>query len=90
MTATELQNLVRMVANNTFCRYWLDYRRTKEGHQLMALSAIDHQGNPNRFNERELYERGFEKQMEDDGMVLWLVLRLGDNGKPFKPVLPLG
>lgn len=90
MTATELQGIVRIVANNTFCRYWMDYRRTEEGHQLMAISAIDEKGNPNRFNEKELLDRGFEKRIESDGLVFWVVLRLDDHGQPFKPTLPPG
>ena len=88
MTAAELKDIVDVIANHSFCRYWLDYRRTEEGHQLMALSAIDEKGNPSRFYEREMFDRGFEKRVEDDGLVFWVVLRLDDRGRPFKPTLP--
>ena len=88
MTAAELKQIASLVANNTFCRYWLDYRRTEEGHQLMALAAIDEMGNATRFYEKDMFDRGFEKRVEDDGLVFWVVLRLGGDDRPFKPTLP--
>jgi hypothetical protein len=51
MTLDELHRIVLVVANHTFCRYWVDLERTPEGHSLMALRAIDEKG-----DSRGLYE----------------------------------
>jgi len=88
MTLEELRGIVFVVANHSFCRYWVDLERTPEGHSLMALCAIDEKGDSRGLYETEMLRRGFRKRVEDDGLVLWVVERLAEDGHPYRPSSP--
>lgn len=90
MTLGELRGIVLVVANHSFCRYWVDLERTPEGHSLMALCAVDENGDSRGLYEPDMLRRGFTKRVEEDGLVFWVVKRLDEDGEPYRPLLPPG
>lgn len=55
MTANELQDIVRLLANQTYTRYWLHFNYPQKEPWLMAISVRD----PSRILDTEMQERGF-------------------------------
>jgi hypothetical protein len=71
MTINELQALVRIIANNTFCRYWLHWNHPSEEGRHMAIAAMDANGHSHDLPDLE--HRGFIRQVTDTGMVVYIV-----------------
>lgn len=81
MTATQLQQIATRLANNGWCRYWLDWRELNP--PLMAISCIDENGNPQRIADAESHGL----LIEDPVRLIYTVPRTNDDGKPYIPLL---
>ena len=81
MTATEIQNIARRLANSCWVRYWLHYNYPQESPWLMAISIMGAKeiGDINI----ELTRLSFE-YMAGDGFPLWVIPRTNEDGAPFQ------
>jgi hypothetical protein len=86
-TASELQRIALRPSNSCFTRHWLHFNHPARDPHLMAISCIDHEGNPARLEEREMERRGFAKRTDPDGLVVWLIRRVDEDGSPFESLL---
>jgi hypothetical protein len=75
MTASELQRIVLRLANQSWCRYWLNYGDRRETVE-MAIQSTDTDGG---IRIPELEQRGFEYK----GNGLYLIPRTNDDGTPY-------
>jgi hypothetical protein len=82
VTATELQDIARVLSNSSWCRYWLNWDDRQRGQPTMAIQCIDPTGMPQKVSGSE--GRGFA---ESDRYV-YTILRTEEDGKPFllKPI----
>ena len=80
MTANELQNIVRRLANNCWTRYWLMWQTNLGQPAKMAISCIDESGKPEPVNGIE--ERGF-KRVDRRGYIFYVIDRTNDDGTPY-------
>lgn len=94
MTATELQHIVRRLANSALCRYWLHWNHPHEAPWLMALRVVDF-GGPETFRQldEDLSARGMRRDnsqedwfagCRDVAQRFYLVERTDEVGRAFK------
>lgn len=83
MTADELQSIVRRLANNGWCRYWLNYGDRKNDVR-MAIQCRDDRGNPEEIH--GLIKLGFEidnEQRMKGNQFFYTIHRSNPDGTPF-------
>jgi hypothetical protein len=67
-TPAELRRLALALLASCFTRHWLHYNFPNRRMHLMAISYIDHEGNPASVEEREMERLGFARWTEADGL----------------------
>ena len=87
MTADEIQRLAVRLANQTWCRYWLNFFNRNESVK-MAIQSIDADGKPQRIRDFEM-DSQFELYSDGspDCRFIYLVDRTNKDGSPFVSVL---
>jgi hypothetical protein len=53
MTATKLQDVVRVLANGAWCRYWMNWNKDAIGRTIMAVQCRDEKGRPQQINDAQ-------------------------------------
>ncbi len=77
MTATELQNIVRVLANSSYCRYWLVYDKAPDGQAIMAIQCRDEYGK--RLEIKDAKGRGFGEL----DPYFYTIPRTNEDGTPY-------
>ncbi len=81
MTATELQNIARVLSNQAWVRYWLNYYDTRHSVDL-AIHVTDFEGKPQRVPELE--RKGFRRQDAMGLKGVYVIQRTNEDGTPFE------
>lgn len=79
MTVAELRQIVILLANSCYVRYWVHYNYPNQSPWLMAISV---QSDNVEQLAKELGEKGFHK-VSGEQFHLWTVERIDDEGRPF-------
>jgi hypothetical protein len=81
VTASQLQNICRILSNNGWCRYWLNFYNT-EKHVDMAIHCIDYKGTPQSVYGLEA--KGF-RHADAMGLTgVYIIKRTNDDGSDFE------
>ena len=80
MTATELQNIVRVLANQGWTRYWLMWETNPGQPAKMAISCIDGLGRYEVIPEAE--SKGFRRVWQRN-LLFYVIDRTNEDGSPF-------
>ncbi len=78
MTATKLQDAVRVLANGSWTRYWLSYNQTSFGETIMAVQCRDENGKPKPISDAPRH--GFAMHNN----YIYTVPRTNEDGSPYK------
>lgn len=81
MTVDELQSIVRVLANNTWVRYWLNWSDSE--HPVMAFQCKDVRGLPQPVH--DAVSRGFTEMDQ----YIYTVPRTNEDGTRYERKLPL-
>lgn len=77
MTATKLQDAVRVLANGAWTRYWMNYSKTADGETIMAVQCRDETGKPQPISDASRH--GFA--MHND--YFYTIPRTNEDGTPY-------
>lgn len=84
MTATELQSIVRSLANSTWCRYWLNFYNSPTD-VYMAIQCRDETGKPEPV--AWLFNNGFVELDQFTSPLLYFIKRTNEDGTDFESKL---
>lgn len=80
MTVTEIQDIVRRLSNQTWCRYWLNFHGSR--HPVwMAIQCRDESGKPEPV--ADLLKIGFVEQQPVNCPHLYFIKRTSDDGTDY-------
>lgn len=79
MTATQLQDMARKLANSSWCRYWLNWSGSHN--PIMAIQCIGGDGKPERISDAASY--GLTEH--DD--CIYTAPRTNEDGTPYESQL---